>query len=212
MQKPPPGNPHFPIADLQCISRTFIFEDIDLSASIRNYSHVFKREIIQKIVHFIDKNLSYSNSQYILKSTFLASKIFKIEPNRYQENCFVSGKIGSTHVIFCEMDTKCSTNPGKKSGRETLFRGLFCVCNVKKSFETQTVVLPDSIEKLFGNIGKTFQWWNNSRKLLVEFNDQEFQKNFFVYSKDHFEAKHIITSDLIKQIVNFKAKYYVMGE
>ena len=198
LANPPLGVTLFAAIILTCGIIIYLF--------IRDFIRKFKQDIIQKIVHFVDKNLSVSTTKYIQKSTFMASKIFKMEPNGYIMDNFVSGKINSTNAIFCEIDTKHPKIPGKKSVDGVIFKGFFCVCDGKKGFEGQTVVLPDTMEKLFGDIGQTLQWWNNSRRSHVKFKNQEFKKNFYVYSDDHLEATQLLTKSLTNRIVDFKKR------
>ncbi len=50
----------------------------------RGYVAKFKSLVIERIVHFIDENLSYAANDCIDKSTFMLSKIFSTKPNRYK--------------------------------------------------------------------------------------------------------------------------------
>ena len=75
-----------------------------------------------------------------------------------------------------------------------------------KHFKGRTVVLPDTAEKLFGGLGKLFQSWNIGRGELVKLEDPEFEKEFAVYGNDQVEARYILSTSLMKRIVDFKRK------
>jgi len=137
----------------------------------RGYVAQFKSLVIERIVHFIDENLSYAAHDCIDKSTFMLSKIFSTKPNRY-----------------------------------TVFKGLFFIGDFNKDFTTQTVVLPDTAEKLFGYLGQKLQSLNIFRGQLIKLDDPEFEKHFVVYGNDQIQARYILSTSLMERIVEFKKK------
>jgi len=172
----------------------------------KSYVMEFKFAVIQRIVNFIDENLSYSASRRIPKSTFVASQIFKTKPNRYKGDDYVRGKIGETNVEFSELHAEYESGSGKNRSRRTVFKGLFFVADFNKYFTCRVVVLPDTAEKLFGSFGKLLQSWNITRDQLIKLEDPEFEQNFVVYSNDQVQARYILSTSLMQRIVDFKKK------
>jgi len=172
----------------------------------RGYVAYFKSVVIEKIVHFIDDNLSYEPRRCIPKSTFMLSKIFATKPNRYKGDDFVSGKVGATQTQFCELNAEYEINSGKNRHRYTVFRGIFFVGDFNKHFTGQTIVLPDTAEKLFGRLGQKLQSLNIFRGNLIKLEDPEFESHFAVYGSDQIEARYILSTSLMARITDFKKK------
>ena len=62
----------------------------------------FKGDIIEKIVRFVDDNLTYNPYKMIPERDFLASKLFRRKPDSYNGDDFVSGTVGKTYIEFSE--------------------------------------------------------------------------------------------------------------
>ena len=172
----------------------------------RGYIREFKILIIDRIVHFIDQNLTYYRARCIPKSVFVASQIFKTKPNRYKGDDFVTGKIGATQIQFSEIEAKYESGSGKNRSVEIVFKGLFFIADFNKNFKGQAVVLPDAAEKLFGHFGKLLQSWNLARDQLISLEDPEFEKLFVVYGSDQVEARYILSTSLMRRIIDFREK------
>jgi hypothetical protein len=172
----------------------------------KGYVREFKTTIIQKIVKFIDENLSYVPRRCIPRSVFMASEIFKTRPNRYKGDDYVSGKVGTTQIVFSELHAVYESGSGKNRTRRTVFKGLFFIADFNKHFTSKTIVLPDTAEKLFGSFGKMFQSWNVLRGQLIKLEDPEFEKSFVVYGDDQIQARYILSTSLMARIVDFKKK------
>jgi hypothetical protein len=172
----------------------------------KDYIAEFKILIIDRIVRFIDENLSYYRMGCIPQSTFMLSQIFKTKPNRYKGDDLVSGKIGETEIRFSELNAEYESGSGKNRSVRTVFKGLFFIGDFNKDFTCRTVVLPDTAEKLFGRIGQKLQSMNLVRDDLIKLDDPEFEKLFVVYGNDQVGARYILSTSLMKRIVDFKNK------
>ena len=172
----------------------------------KDYIAEFKILIIDRIVRFIDENLSYNRMGYISKSAFMLSQIFKTKPNRYKGDDLVSGKVGETKIQFSELNAEYESGSGKNRSVRTVFRGLFFIGDFNKDFTCRTVVLPDTAEKLFGRIGQKLQSMNLVRDDLIKLDDPEFEKLFVVYGNDQVGARYVLSTSLMKRIVDFKNK------
>lgn len=172
----------------------------------RGYVAKFKSLVIERIVHFIDENLNYDADECIDKSTFMLSKIFTTKPNRYKGDDLVWGKVGATKIKFSEIHAEHESGSGKNRRRHKVFKGLFFIGDFNKHFTTQTVVLPDTAEKLFGYLGQKLQSLNIFRGQLIRLDDPEFEKHFVVYGNDQIQARYILSTSLMERIVEFKKK------
>lgn len=172
----------------------------------RSYVTDFKSLVIEKIVRFIDENLSYEPQRCIDKSTFMLSKIFTTKPNRYKGDDFVSGKVGATQIQFSELNAAHESGSGKNRHRHTVFKGIFFMGDFNKDFVGETVVLPDTAEKLFARFGQKLQSLNVFRGQLILLEDPEFEAHFVVYGNDQVEARYILSTSLMARITDFKKK------
>ena len=88
----------------------------------------------------------------------------------------------------------------------TFFKGLFFIADFNKDFRSKTFVLPDTAERMLGGLGAMFQKMNASRPPLVKLEDPEFEKLFVVYGDDQVESRYILSTSLMRRIVDFKRK------
>lgn len=177
----------------------------------RGYKGEFKSRIISKIVQFIDPGLSYHPENRIERNTFRQSGLFQHHIDRYSGEDLITGKVDKTKIAFSEIHAEYKTSSRDSKGRtqthwHTIFKGLFFIADFNKHFNSQTVVLPDTAEKLFGGFGKMLQSWNISRADLIKLEDPEFEREFVVYGQDQIEARYILSTSLMQRILNFQRK------
>ena len=170
------------------------------------YKHEFKRQIIGKVVQFLNPQLSYQPGGLIDKYTFETSNLFKHHIDRYKGEDLIQGQVGKTDIMFSELHAEYSSGSGKDKKWHTIFKGLFFIADFNKHFYGQTIVLPDSAEKLFGGFGKMLQGWNIGRPDLIKLEDPEFEREFVVYGNDQIEARYILSTSLMQRILDFKNK------
>lgn len=172
----------------------------------------FKEEVIKKMIHFIDPSLNYNPASCIRRQEFSESKIFIQGIDRYKGDDLVQGTIGKTAVRFSELHAEYESrdSDGKKT-HHTIFKGIFFIADFNKHFKGETIVLPDTAEKLFGRLGTWFQKMNIARPDLVKLENPEFEKEFAVYGNDQVEARYILTPVLMERIMEFKKKSGKVG-
>ncbi|HOJ64446.1 MAG TPA: DUF3137 domain-containing protein [Spirochaetota bacterium] len=173
----------------------------------KGYKSDFKSKIIHRIIKFIDKNLEYFPEDKITEVQYMASRLFPRTPDRYNGDDYVRGKIGETEIEFSEIHSEYKTESKNGTQWHTIFKGLFFIANFNKKFKSETMVLPDVAQKMFGNlIGNFLQGMNKFRGELIKMDDPEFEKLFVVYGKDQIEARYILTPSLMKRITEFQKK------
>jgi hypothetical protein len=175
----------------------------------KDFIREFKLLIIREVVAFVDPSLSYAPQAHISRGEFEASRIFKHRIDRFRGEDLVSGTIGKTDMRFSELHAEYKTTTTDSKGRRrtqwhTIFKGLFFVADFNKHFTGCTVVLPDTAERLFGFLGKKLQQLNLARGKLIKLEDPEFEKAFAVYGDDQVEARYILSTSLMKRIMDFK--------
>jgi len=175
---------------------------------VDEYSVDFKNKIIAPLINEIDNNLDYSPHLHIPTAEFNRSKLFSDRPDRVSGNDYVHGKIDDIPILFSDFYAeKKHTNSRNKESWEKIFQGLFIISEFPKNFHAQTIVLPDSAQKFFGNlIGNWLQANNFSRDELVKMDNSEFEKEFVVYSTDQIEARYILTPRLMQKLLSYKKR------
>jgi len=178
----------------------------------RSYKKGFKDTIIPKIVAFIDQRLSYDKAGMVEKEEFMTSHLFNDKPGVYNGDDLVAGNLGQTAIRFSEIHAKrvdiirqnsSSASQKTKKKYTPIFNGLFFVADFNKSFKGTTIVLPDTAQKLFGELGQALQSMNVKNGQLIKLEDPEFEKLFVVYGQDQTEARYILSTSLMRRIVKF---------
>jgi hypothetical protein len=184
---------------------------VKYGSTIKEKKDHFKREVIGKMIGFIDTSLAYEPSRCVESGIYHKSKLFLSDINRYKGDDMVSGMIGKTAIRFCELHTELETvtvgSDGKRNKQvKTIFRGIFFTADFNKKFVGETFVLPDVAESWLGSVGTMFQKMNMSRPKLVKLEDVEFEKAFAVYGTDQVEARYILSTALMQRLLAFKNK------
>jgi hypothetical protein len=180
----------------------------------KDFRRDFKNAVIRKIILYVDPELTYEAEGKISRGEFERSTLFKHGIDRYRGEDLVYGQIDKTKIRFSELHAEYKTTTTDSKGRSrthwhTIFKGLFFIADFNKQFEGRTVVLPDSAEKLFGRLGQKLQEMNIGRDELVKLEDPEFEEEFVVYGTDQVEARYILSTALMRRILEFKRKMRV---
>lgn len=177
----------------------------------KSYTPDFKDKIIRQLIHYIDDQLDYQPTKCIPQHQYAKSNIFIQKPDRYKGEDFICGKVGETQISFSELHAEYKTTTTDKKGRKqthwhTIFKGIFFEADFNKEFKTRTYVLPDTMEKTFGFLGKKLQSMNFARPPLVKLEDPEFERHFVVYGEDQVEARYILSPGLMQRLMDFRNK------
>lgn len=204
-----PGNTSFPKPAPIII--TVMAGLITAGVAGKSFKDEYKTSIIARIAAFADEGLLYSPESSIPKDEFVRSRIFLQSCDHYSGEDHFRGRSGKTEIEFSEITAKylSSSGSGVKQRNEyvTFFKGLFIIADFNKNFRTNTIVLPDTAEKLFGRFGQTLQSAAFGRGELIRLEDPRFEKEFCVYGEDQVEARYILTPSLMERILVFKNKW-----
>ncbi len=123
------------------------------------------------------------------------------------------GSLGKTSVFFSEMKAEYKTTRRDSKGNtrtsyHTFFDGLFMIADFHKHFRSSVLVLPDVAERSFGLLGKKLQGFRPfPEQKLVYLEDPEFEKNFVCYGEDQVEARYILSTSMLRRILDLKEKW-----
>lgn len=162
----------------------------------------FKEKIIRKIIGCIHADFQYLPKMHINKEEFNMSRMFGLESDNCRGDDLVWGKVGDTKIKFSEVHAR----KGHGRYQKTIFDGLFFKADFNKNFDGTTIILPDSVERLFGPLGTAIQSRETHRGQLIHLEDPEFEEYFVVYGTDQVEGRYILSTSLMRRIVEFRKK------
>lgn len=175
--------------------------------AIRKYKRIFKDVVIGPLIKAIDPGLQYAKESFVSRAKYDESKIFLTGVDRYSGEDYVWGMADKTALEFSELHTQYVTRDSKgRTQYHTIFKGLFMIADFHKEFKCRVVVMPDFSEKIFGGLAKFFQKMNLMRDQLIYMEDPVFEKMFKVYSNDQVEARYILSTNMLKRIVELKTR------
>lgn len=179
----------------------------------KDYRAKYKQAVVRPLLESIDESIRYSPNRSFPKNDYHYSELFLQGVDRYQGDDYFEGRIGETDFHCSELHTQYKTETTDSKGNRqtrwhTIFKGLFMSADFHKHISSETFVLPDQAEKMFGNfIGKFFQSKNFSRDELVKMEDPEFERHFVVYSDSQVDARYILSPGMMKRITDLRTKW-----
>ena len=171
------------------------------------YGLLFKDQVIEKIIHFLDPSLVYDKIRSMSEQEYQQSELFLESYDRFVGHDLIYGKIEGVDVRFCDLhvEKKVRTKNGQEEWSD-IFKGLFFRADFNKNFHSKVVVLPDIAERNLGVLGSWIQGMNIQRGELIKLDHMEFEKFFVVYGSDQIESRYILSHTLMDHIVEFRKK------
>ena len=186
---------------------------VSIAGPTQELKKAFKREVIGSIVRAMEPGMSFTPEAGVPVSDFRRSRLFGTDPDRYGAEDGLRGKIGKTSVHISEVHAEERRKRRDSKGNTTtyyvtIFKGIFVVADFHKHFRCTTRVLPDRAEKLFGGFGKMLQGFRPfTDEKLVYLEDPEFEKEFVVYGNDQIEARYILSTAMLRRILELKREW-----
>jgi len=184
----------------------FIYLFYKVEIDRKSYQKEFKEQVVKKIVALINPEWQYDPYAHISEEQYKASKLFPEKYDRYKGDDLVTGKIDKTDFKISELETEYKEKGSKSTTWVTIFSGLFIHVDFNKEIKGETLVLPDTAEKLLGGFGKKLQSMS-SRGQLINMENIEFEKLFVVYGTDQIEARYILTPTMMEVMVALAKKF-----
>ena len=163
----------------------------------------FKHEILPTLIKAIDPNLQYEPFLHIHSHQFRRGQLFQ-SPDRFNGEDYVKGKIGKTDFEFSEVHaievTESTDSDGNTTTSEsTIFKGLYMIADFHKHFHGRTYVMPKS----WGWFTRKKTW--RGEKIITE--SPRFEDTFNVYASDQVEARYILSTRMLEDILALKDKF-----
>ena len=184
-----------------------------MASSARSaYSKEFKVLVMPTLVSQFG-NLTYQDAPGLSEGDFIAANLFS-RPDRYNSEDLIQGHVGATRLRMSEVHAEERYQTTDSEGRSRteyrdIFKGMMFIFDFNKSFAGQTYVMPEDITGSLGNFGKMFQRMGakmTGRGQLVQLEDPEFERLFKVDSTDQVEARYILSSALMRRLVDLRTR------
>ena len=171
----------------------------------KGFRALYKKNIISKLVNQISDELEYFPNDNLQVHDFKASKIFRGDIARYQGRDLVTGTLKGIPFRFSWLNVYTRTMPGdhSKSSMHKLFAGIFYIADFKQAFKADVVVFPNMANVIpMGTLSKLIQDAIMGKR--IDMGDEEFRKDYAVYSEEPEKVKEMITPGLMQWILDFK--------
>lgn len=157
-----------------------------------------KEELFIKILpSLFENNKLVYNEIGIPKSEFINSRIYRNFTDFYTSD----GIKELSRDLYVANVTAVRKEENRKT---TVFKGIFGYMKTKQFYENEIIIKPDIENKYVKNVldekGKILG--NNSNVVRLENN--EFERNFEVYSKDQIKVRQLITPVYMEDLVRIK--------
>lgn len=179
--------------------------------TVEDYEYLFKNEVIEPLIKFINKDFVYKPESHISHQEFLKSGFFVNDAYQYDGNDQLIGKYNDVLFQFCDLYvTKTPAIKTKNQSDYTVFYGNFFMAKFNKPFQSETYIIPNYSlkENVLGDDFDTGSFladtWNFGDKVLLE--DVEFNKMAKVYAHDQVEARYILTTSMMERIKKVQQK------
>jgi hypothetical protein len=171
----------------------------------KKFRSLYKKNIISRLVDQVSDELEYFPDDKIQEHDFKASRIFRGNIARYQGRDLVTGTLKGIPFRFSWLNvyTKHMHEEQSKSSMHKLFAGIFYIADFKQSFKADVVVFPNLAKILrVGALARLIQDAILGKRFDI--GDEEFRKDYAVYSEEPGKAKEMITAGLMQWILDFK--------
>lgn len=171
------------------------------SGPTRKFVLAFKQTFVLKSLQSVFTDLVYKPEkglpEFIIRDTQMMDM-----GDRYSSNDYFSGKYKDITVIQSDVHieeehTSTDSDGTTTTSWVTIFKGKWMIFDFNKTFKNNNQVC----QKGFGN-SKLSNWNSEMKYKKVMMEDQQFNKDFVVYSRDEHEAFYILTPALIEKIKN----------
>jgi Protein of unknown function (DUF3137) len=169
------------------------------------YRRKHKRQLMERLVKFVNLNLFYDADMGVGQDAYMSSRLFPRRYDRLHQEDLISGMVGKTWLTVAEIHSEyCSQNSKGNRQWHTIFQGLFYILDFPKSFRGSTFVMPDHNSWL-GGFGDFIQRFDG-RGDLVKLEDPDFERAFVVHSTDQVEARYLLSTSMMQRILRLSAR------
>lgn len=168
----------------------------------------YKREIVLNVFNSVFQNVFYQPNDGIKETTIANTCVFPASDN-FKSNDYIKAKYKNIGFEFSDVfmeeeneriitDEKTGITKTEKY-YITLFRGQWLILDFNRPFKKSVRIIENGLRNA---MRKNF----NIPMKKVEFEDEQFNRIFSVYTLDDYEAFYIVTPTMINNIMKLKSK------
>jgi hypothetical protein len=201
------------IIDAIAIGGLFVWALVRNKRTVEPYKKAFKEKVMGPLIDSLLPGFEHHPEDGISKETYMASRIFTTNPDRYHTEDRFSGKLEGVPLTFAEVHAEEEVEDCDEDGCDThyntIFKGLFAVAEFPKAFSGTVLVYPDSSEKLLGHLSQGLQKLSGRfRGLhLIKLEDPEFERRFVVYGNDPVTTRYVLSTSLMEALRRFYDRF-----
>lgn len=162
----------------------------------------FKQNLLKSMISAISSDIEYHPYKHVPREKFKKAQFIKSYSSYNGEDYFV----GMYNNIISEFSEITVQQRSDKS-TVTVFKGAFYVIEFPRAFAGRTSIVPDNLEKFLGGAGRFFQKLNIFRDNLMKFDNEQFEKEFAIYSSNENETIKVLNPALVQFLLDQKQKY-----
>ncbi len=167
---------------------------------VSHYKGQVKATVYPKIFAFFGRDFEYSSKSPIKMADLEWSDIVPSHSDADMED-YVKGLYSGVSIELVEARLRKQKGFGKSSRTVTVFDGVCIVLGMNKQFSGKTIVRRDA--------GKVSNWFKNTFNSLehVALEDPRFERAFEVLSNDQVEARYLLSTTFMEQLMELQNLY-----
>lgn len=166
----------------------------------KKYVTEMKLNLVKKLINSIDDSFDYHPNSAVPRDSFENSNFVK-GFNSYSGEDYFFGRFDDIPVELSQLRVAQKND----KSNVTLFDGIFVAAEFKHPFQGRCAIVPDTMEKTFGKVGRFLQNLNITRDSLIKIDNAEFEKQFAVYSNNIIEAQKLISPNITNYLLQLKS-------
>lgn len=166
----------------------------------QHYQRTIKSIIFPAILRYFGEHYTFTERPSFRAEELRPSYLIPhFDEEKHEDEITGAYKGVAIHIIESELIDVRRNDKGKR--RVTLFKGLFILFSVHKSFQGMTVIRRDS-----GRLGNIFSKPGHLERVRLE--DPQFESTFEVYSNDQIEARYLLTTSFMERLLKLEQVFH----
>jgi len=154
----------------------------------------FSNIAAKRIVNAIAQQLAYRSQSSLSREQFNSLDLFAGKCAKFSSHDEITGRVRGVRYSVHQVQAR-------RGDRSMMFDGAIIRIEYPANFPGHTVVVPDHDGQLLG----AMNGGSRRKKDLVMVKNPSFERLFSVYSTDYYEARRLLTPELMKLVIEGKA-------
>lgn len=172
------------------------------------YVDSFKETIVKEIIDYLNPGMIYKPSKYVSSKAYKASGLFRHHYDYYDGDDYLEGTYKNVSFHCSELHTRYdSAGIVTYKSEPTIFKGLFFIASINRSFRGGTYVWQREGEQLPASVmDESYRLIPLPHVYRVKMQNDQFEKYFTVCSTNPAEARAILNPPMMEHMVKFRTQ------